>query len=79
MRLTLIHPAIGRQPGVSYMRTWQMEPLPIALRIVPGVATVPRFGTYSSCGMPAGALNAIRALLFVSSRKSWPFDLISCS
>src|SRR4029453_5923899 len=31
MRLTLVHPAIGRQPGVNYMRTWQMEPLPIAV------------------------------------------------
>lgn len=31
MRLTLIHPAIGRRSGVDYMRTWQMEPLPIAL------------------------------------------------
>src|SRR5215475_14356514 len=31
MRLTLVHPAVGRQPGVNYMRTWQMEPLPIAL------------------------------------------------
>src|SRR5512139_2628352 len=31
MRLTLIHPAIGRRPGVNYMRTWQMEPLPIAV------------------------------------------------
>jgi radical SAM superfamily enzyme YgiQ (UPF0313 family) len=31
MRLTLIHPAVGRQPGVNYMRTWQMEPLPIAV------------------------------------------------
>ena len=30
MRLTLIHPAIGRREGVNYMRTWQMEPLPIA-------------------------------------------------
>ena len=30
MRLTLVHPAIGRKPGVNYMRTWQMEPLPIA-------------------------------------------------
>lgn len=30
MRLTLIQPAIGRKPGESYMRTWQMEPLPIA-------------------------------------------------
>ena len=33
MRLTLIHPAIGRRPGVSYMRTWQMEPLPIAVLV----------------------------------------------
>jgi radical SAM superfamily enzyme YgiQ (UPF0313 family) len=31
MRLTLVHPAIGRKSGVNYMRTWQMEPLPIAL------------------------------------------------
>jgi radical SAM superfamily enzyme YgiQ (UPF0313 family) len=31
MRLTLVHPAIGRRPGVNYMRTWQMEPLPIAM------------------------------------------------
>ena len=31
MRLTLVHPAIGRRPGVDYMRTWQMEPLPIAV------------------------------------------------
>jgi hypothetical protein len=31
MRLTLVHPAVGRRPGVNYMRTWQMEPLPIAL------------------------------------------------
>lgn len=30
MRLTLVHPAIGRKPGTRYMRTWQMEPLPIA-------------------------------------------------
>jgi len=30
MRLTLVHPAVGRRPGVNYMRTWQMEPLPIA-------------------------------------------------
>jgi|SoiMethySBSTD1v2_1073268.scaffolds.fasta_scaffold75102_3 radical SAM superfamily enzyme YgiQ (UPF0313 family) len=30
MRLTLVHPAVGRRPGVDYMRTWQMEPLPIA-------------------------------------------------
>lgn len=27
MRLTLIHPAIGRQSGQSYIRAWQMEPL----------------------------------------------------
>lgn len=30
MRLTLVQPAIGRKPGISYMRSWQMEPLPIA-------------------------------------------------
>ena len=31
MRLTLVQPAIGRRAGVDYMRTWQMEPLSIAL------------------------------------------------
>jgi radical SAM superfamily enzyme YgiQ (UPF0313 family) len=30
VRLTLVHPAIGRKPGKSYIRSWQMEPLPIA-------------------------------------------------
>src|SRR5262245_41347517 len=30
MRLTLVYPAVGGRPGVDYMRTWQMEPLPIA-------------------------------------------------
>ena len=31
MRLTLIHPSIGRRPNQRYIRTWQMEPLPPAL------------------------------------------------
>ena len=30
MKLTLIHPAIGHRAGESYIRTWQMESLPIA-------------------------------------------------
>lgn len=30
MRLTLVHPAIGRKQGQDYMRSWQMEPLAIA-------------------------------------------------
>lgn len=30
MRLTMIYPAIGRRPGENYIRSWQMEPLPIA-------------------------------------------------
>jgi len=30
MRLTFIHPAIGHRLGEAYIRTWQMEPLPIA-------------------------------------------------
>lgn len=30
MRLTLIHPCIGRKPGTNYIRTWQMEALPAA-------------------------------------------------
>lgn len=30
MHLTLVHPAIGHRAGESYIRTWQMESLPIA-------------------------------------------------
>lgn len=30
MRLTFIHPAIGHRSGEPYIRSWQMEPLPIA-------------------------------------------------
>ncbi|HKI62811.1 MAG TPA: radical SAM protein [Mariprofundaceae bacterium] len=30
MKLTLIHPAIGHRRGERYIRSWQMEPLPIA-------------------------------------------------
>ena len=30
MRVTLIHPCIGRRPGERYIRSWQMEPLPPA-------------------------------------------------
>ncbi len=30
MRLTLVHPAIGHRAGEDYIRTWQMESLPIA-------------------------------------------------
>ncbi len=30
MRLTIIHPCVGRRPGQDYMKLWQMEPLPAA-------------------------------------------------
>jgi radical SAM superfamily enzyme YgiQ (UPF0313 family) len=30
MRLTIIHPCVGRKRGQRYIRTWQMEPLPAA-------------------------------------------------
>ena len=30
MKLTIIHPCIGRKPGQKYIRTWQMESLPAA-------------------------------------------------
>jgi radical SAM superfamily enzyme YgiQ (UPF0313 family) len=30
MRLTIVHPCIGRRSGQAYIRTWQMEPLPAA-------------------------------------------------
>ena len=31
LRLTIVHPCIGRRIGQRYMRTWQMEPLPAAV------------------------------------------------
>lgn len=31
MRLKLVQPCIGRRPGERYLRTWQMEPLPLAM------------------------------------------------
>jgi radical SAM superfamily enzyme YgiQ (UPF0313 family) len=31
MRLTFIHPAVGHRAGENYVRTWQMESLPIAV------------------------------------------------
>lgn len=31
MKLTLIHPCIGRRRGQRYIRSWQMEPLPAAV------------------------------------------------
>ena len=31
MRLTFVHPAIGHRAGESYIRTWQMESLPVAV------------------------------------------------
>jgi radical SAM superfamily enzyme YgiQ (UPF0313 family) len=30
MRLTIIHPCVGRRPGEPYIGAWQMEPLPAA-------------------------------------------------
>jgi radical SAM superfamily enzyme YgiQ (UPF0313 family) len=30
MKLTIVHPCIGRKPGQEYIRTWQMEALPAA-------------------------------------------------
>lgn len=30
-RVTFVHPCIGRKPGQPYLRTWQMEPLPVAV------------------------------------------------
>ena len=30
-KITFVHPCIGRRPGQAYMRTWQMEPLPVAV------------------------------------------------
>jgi len=30
MRLTIVHPAVGKIPGKKYLRAWQMQPLPVA-------------------------------------------------
>ncbi len=30
MKLTIVHPAVGKVPGQKYIRAWQMEPLPAA-------------------------------------------------
>lgn len=30
-RLTLVHPCMGRRPGEKYLRTWQMESLPMGV------------------------------------------------
>jgi radical SAM superfamily enzyme YgiQ (UPF0313 family) len=30
LRVTIIHPCVGRKAGQQYIRTWQMEPLPAA-------------------------------------------------
>ncbi len=30
-RLTFVHPCIGRRPGQTYLKTWEMEPLPVAM------------------------------------------------
>ena len=30
MRLTIVHPCIGRRAGEAYIKSWQMEPLPAA-------------------------------------------------
>ncbi|MCA9407936.1 MAG: B12-binding domain-containing radical SAM protein [Candidatus Omnitrophica bacterium] len=29
-KITFIYPAVGKKPGTKYIRTWKMEPLPIA-------------------------------------------------
>jgi len=31
VRVTLVQPCLGRRPGERYLRTWQMEPLPLAV------------------------------------------------
>ena len=31
MKLTLVHPCVGRRRGEKYIRSWQMEPLPPAV------------------------------------------------
>lgn len=30
-RITFVHPCIGKRPGARYLKTWQMEPLPVAV------------------------------------------------
>jgi radical SAM superfamily enzyme YgiQ (UPF0313 family) len=31
MKITFVYPAIGKKPGKKYIKTWKMEPLPIAV------------------------------------------------
>ena len=53
MRLTIIHPCIGRKVGQKYIRTWQMEPLPAAAvaGLTPGDVDV-RFYDYRMEAIP---------------------------
>lgn len=30
-RVTFVHPCVGKRPGARYLKTWQMEPLPVAV------------------------------------------------
>nr|HQV32513.1 radical SAM protein [Calditrichia bacterium] len=30
-KITFVYPAIGKKPGTPYIKTWKMEPLPIAV------------------------------------------------
>ena len=38
MRITLVYPSVGRKKGKKYLKSWQMEPLAIAIlaRLTPG-------------------------------------------
>ena len=55
MRLTLVQPAIGRRAGIDYMRTWQMEPLSIAVMANLGYRYYAHhLATHYTCDWPIG-------------------------
>ena len=63
MRLTLIHPCVGRRAGEPYIRSWQMEPLAPAVlagltppgRAGPLLRRPPGAGALRRAGGPGGA------------------------
>ena len=58
MRLTLVHPCVGRRRGQPYIRTWQMEPL--------APATI--------AGLDAREIRASRSASTTIARRAIPFD-----
>ena len=65
MKLTFIHPAIGHRAGESYIRTWQMESLPVA-NLTALTPPCQRASTSSTVmGVPVGRFQLERLKLVV--------------